>query len=271
MTDVSAGEVRDKGPVLLLSQRFCGLARGSGCLPRAHHLPGGPAVLHRPQGRRRRARARAHHRAVPGAMDRRADAVDQRASTCCGGSRTCSPPARPRRRARDRKFVPREGRVTGRTDIHDIGMAEIDGARAPIFVNTLFSCLATVSDTASFRPLWRPKFISALAPEDRCHLNGLAMDGARPAYVSAVSRSDVADGWRERRRTAASSSMWRAARSWRAASRCRTRRGSMTAGCGCSIPAPASSARSIARAARSRRWRSAPAMRAGSPSPAVTR
>ena len=26
------------------------------------------------------------------------------------------------------------------------------------------------------------------------------MDGARPAYVSAVSRSDVADGWRERRR-----------------------------------------------------------------------
>jgi hypothetical protein len=98
-----------------------------------------------------------------------------------------------------RKFVPREGRVTGRTDIHDIGMAEIDGVRAPVFVNTLFSCLATVSDRASFRPLWRPKFVSALAPEHRCHLNGLAMDGARPAYVSAVSRSDVADGWRERR------------------------------------------------------------------------
>ena len=57
-----------------------------------------------------------------------------------------------------------------------------------------------MSDKASFRPLWRPNFISALAPEDRCHLNGLAMDGARPAYVSAVSRSDVADGWRERRR-----------------------------------------------------------------------
>ena len=100
----------------------------------------------------------------------------------------------------DRKFVPREGRVTGRTDIHDIAIAEIDGAPRPIFVNTLFSCLATVSDTASFRPVWRPKFISALAPEDRCHLNGLAMDGKRPAYVSAVSSSDVADGWRERRR-----------------------------------------------------------------------
>ncbi|MDR6759216.1 uncharacterized protein (TIGR03032 family) [Mycoplana sp. BE70] len=99
----------------------------------------------------------------------------------------------------NRKFVPVEGRVVGRTDVHDIGLGEIDGARRPIFVNTLFNCLATVSDTASFRPLWRPKFISALAAEDRCHLNGLAMDGTQPAYVTAVSRSDVADGWRDRR------------------------------------------------------------------------
>lgn len=99
----------------------------------------------------------------------------------------------------NRKFVPVEGRVVGRTDVHDIGLGEIDGARRPIFVNTLFNCLATVSDTASFRPLWRPKFISALAAEDRCHLNGLAMDGTQPAYVTAVSRSDVVDGWRDRR------------------------------------------------------------------------
>ena len=96
--------------------------------------------------------------------------------------------------------MPREGRVTGRTDIHDIGIGEIDGVRAPVFVNTLFSCLATVSDEASFRPLWRPPVHQRAGAEDRCHLNGLAMDGARPAYVSAVSRSDVADGWRERRR-----------------------------------------------------------------------
>lgn len=66
-------------------------------------------------------------------------------------------------------------------------------------MSALYGCLATISDTASFRPLWQPKFLTALVPENRCHLNGLAMDGARPAYVSAVSRSDVADGWRERR------------------------------------------------------------------------
>lgn len=104
-------------------------------------------------------------------------------------------------RGADRRFAPREARVTGAIDVHDIGMGDVgDGRRAPIFVATGYNCLATISDTASFRPLWRPPFVSALVAEDRCHLNGLAMDGGRPAFVSAVSRSDVADGWRERRR-----------------------------------------------------------------------
>jgi uncharacterized protein (TIGR03032 family) len=101
-----------------------------------------------------------------------------------------------------RRFVPREARVTGRIDIHDMGFGRMEGMAAPglVFVNTAFSCLATTSETASFRRLWQPRFISALVPEDRCHLNGLAMEGERPAFVTAISRSDVADGWRERRR-----------------------------------------------------------------------
>lgn len=104
-------------------------------------------------------------------------------------------------RGADRRFVPREGRVTGAVDVHDIAVGDIgEGSRGPIFVATGFNCLATIDDDASFRALWRPPFISALAREDRCHLNGLAMDGDRPAYATAVSRSDVADGWRERRR-----------------------------------------------------------------------
>jgi uncharacterized protein (TIGR03032 family) len=51
----------------------------------------------------------------------------------------------------------------------------------------------------SFKPLWRPPFISRLAAEDRCHLNGMAMVDGEPVYVTAVSRSDVSDGWRDRR------------------------------------------------------------------------
>ena len=86
--------------------------------------------------------------------------------------------------------------MTGDVDAHDVGFAS-DG-RA-LFVNTKFSCLATVSDGHSFRPIWTPPFISRLAPEDRCHLNGLAVADGLPRYVTAVSRSDAADGWRDRR------------------------------------------------------------------------
>jgi len=93
----------------------------------------------------------------------------------------------------DRLYVPQLGYTTGDLDIHDIA---VDGGGRVIFVNTLFSCLATVSEHHSFVPLWRPPFVSKLAAEDRCHLNGLAIDDGRPRYVTAVSRTDVADGWR---------------------------------------------------------------------------
>jgi len=96
----------------------------------------------------------------------------------------------------DRLYVPQVAYTTGDLDIHDIG---VDKAGQPVFVNTLFSCLGTVSERYSFVPRWQPHFISRLAAEDRCHLNGLAMEEGEPRYVTAVSQSDVADGWREQR------------------------------------------------------------------------
>ena len=96
----------------------------------------------------------------------------------------------------DACYVPRTIHLTGELDAHDVAIAA-DGRI--LFVNTRFNCLATTSDTHSFTPVWRPPFISALVDEDRCHLNGLAMDGGRPAFVTAVSRSDTIDGWRDRR------------------------------------------------------------------------
>ncbi len=96
----------------------------------------------------------------------------------------------------DRVFVPRVAWTTGDLDIHDIA---VDADDRLIFVNTLFGCLATVSDDSSFVPLWRPPFVSKLAAEDSCHLNGLAMKDGQPAYATAVSKSDVGDGWRDRR------------------------------------------------------------------------
>ena len=97
----------------------------------------------------------------------------------------------------DRLYVPQFGYTTGDLDIHDLA---IDDQGKIIFVNTLFSCLATVSQQHSFIPLWQPPFISKLAAEDRCHLNGLAMENGHPRYVTVVAQTDVADGWRDRRR-----------------------------------------------------------------------
>jgi uncharacterized protein (TIGR03032 family) len=96
----------------------------------------------------------------------------------------------------DRLYVPRNAQTTGDIDVHELN---VDKAGRVIFVNTKFSCLATMSVTHGFRPLWKPPFISRLAAEDRCHLNGLAMEDGSPAYVTAVSRSDMINGWRDRR------------------------------------------------------------------------
>ena len=96
----------------------------------------------------------------------------------------------------DALYVPMEGRTTGDVDVHDVAVGA-DGK--PVFVVTRFNCLATLDDQASFRPIWTPPFIDRLAAEDRCHLNGLAMDNGAPAYASAVGRSNVAEGWRDQR------------------------------------------------------------------------
>jgi uncharacterized protein (TIGR03032 family) len=97
----------------------------------------------------------------------------------------------------DAVYVPRAGYTTGDIDVHDLA---VEGDGRVVFVATSFNCLATVSHRYSFRPLWRPPFVGKLAPQDRCHLNGLALLDGRAAYVTAVSQSDVADGWRDRRR-----------------------------------------------------------------------
>jgi uncharacterized protein (TIGR03032 family) len=96
----------------------------------------------------------------------------------------------------DRYYVPRAAHTTGELDIHDVAVL---GDGRIVFVNTLYSCLALLSPVYAFRQLWKPSFISRLAAEDRCHLNGLATRDGHPAWVTATSRSDVVDGWRKRR------------------------------------------------------------------------
>ena len=97
----------------------------------------------------------------------------------------------------DAVYVPKASHVTGDIDCHE--MAVDDDGRL-VFVNTLFNCLSYLSRDYSFHPAWKPDFVSGYVPEDRCHLNGIALHEGRPAYVTAVSNSDSSDGWRDKRK-----------------------------------------------------------------------
>ncbi len=93
----------------------------------------------------------------------------------------------------DACFLPRSCHVTGNIQIHEMAWGV---GNALWVVNTRFSCLCTLDGSARFAPKWRPPFVSALEPTDRCHLNGLGMVGGRPRYVTALGETDEPMGWR---------------------------------------------------------------------------
>ncbi|TRX60822.1 TIGR03032 family protein [Fulvivirga sp. M361] len=94
-------------------------------------------------------------------------------------------------------FIPRAVYYTGDVDIHDLEWVNNELWA----VNTRFSCIARISDQYSFESIWKPYFITSLAPEDRCHLNGMATEGGRLKFVSALGNTDQAEGWRTHRTT----------------------------------------------------------------------
>lgn len=95
----------------------------------------------------------------------------------------------------DLYLAPRQSFVTGDIAAHQLAWQ----GEELLVVNTRFSCLCTLSSNWSFVAGWRPRFITALAAEDRCHLNGLAMRSGKPAFLTALGVSDQAEGWRTNR------------------------------------------------------------------------
>ena len=96
-------------------------------------------------------------------------------------------------KASDALFVERATLSTGMINIHDIGW----GADGLWVVNSVFSCLCKLSPDYSFVTAWQPSFISELKPENRCHLNGMAMLNGYPRYATAFSESNNVEGWRD--------------------------------------------------------------------------
>lgn len=102
-------------------------------------------------------------------------------------------------------FLPRSSHVTGNVMIHEMAYGHsplacsgrgAGGERELWFVNTRFSCLATLDPESSFVPRWRPPFVTELEPSDRCHLNGLGMVNGKPKYVTALGETNAMGGWR---------------------------------------------------------------------------
>src|SRR4051794_28789667 len=92
----------------------------------------------------------------------------------------------------DACYLPRKAFVTGDVQIHEMAWVGPE----LWFVNTRFSCLCTLDGEHSFVPRWRPPFISGLAAEDRCHLNGLGVRDGQVRYVTALGQTDTLAGWR---------------------------------------------------------------------------
>ncbi len=101
-------------------------------------------------------------------------------------------------RRHDAVFLPRSVVYTGDIAIHEMGY-DADGVLW--FVNTKFSCLCTQDLDHSFAVRWTPGWITSLAGEDRCHLNGMAMIDGRPKYATALAQTDTPGGWREHKGT----------------------------------------------------------------------
>ena len=96
----------------------------------------------------------------------------------------------------DRLYVPAVSYTTGDVNAHELVLGA-DGQ--PIFVNTAFSCLAALAPGCSFAPTWQPTFITKLAGDDRCHLNGLALKDGIPTWATACGSSGEPSAWRNTR------------------------------------------------------------------------
>lgn len=97
----------------------------------------------------------------------------------------------------DACYLPRRIHVTGDIDIHEMAYDETGELW---LVNTRFCTLCTLDPSHSFTPRWRPHFVTALAPQDRCHLNGLCMVDGKPQYVTALGETDTPGGWRDNKK-----------------------------------------------------------------------
>lgn len=99
----------------------------------------------------------------------------------------------------DAVFMPRSCHLVGVSHTHDvIANVRFQGRHHDVlFANTQYSCVAAPDPHYSFLPVWRPGFISALAAQDRCHLNGICARDGELAYATVCGAGDTPHAWKD--------------------------------------------------------------------------
>lgn len=92
----------------------------------------------------------------------------------------------------DACYMPQNIHFTADIDIHEMEYTNNE----LYFINTKFSCLCIKDANSSFKPIWKPPFITFLQPTDKCHLNGFCTRDGEPRYVTALGETDEPLGWR---------------------------------------------------------------------------
>jgi uncharacterized protein (TIGR03032 family) len=93
----------------------------------------------------------------------------------------------------DAMFVPRMSFYTGDLDLHDMAFDK----QIVLAVNTRYSCISVIDGYFNFTPIWQPPFVTEFAPDDRCHLNGMAFHDSKVRYVTALGETNTPFGWRK--------------------------------------------------------------------------
>jgi uncharacterized protein (TIGR03032 family) len=90
-------------------------------------------------------------------------------------------------------YSPRVFYNTGNSDIHDLVFCK----SSLLAVNTSMSCISKISAEYSFKPIWKPDFITQLDLSDKCHLNSVAVcEKYGLLYASAFADTNTEKEWR---------------------------------------------------------------------------
>lgn len=93
----------------------------------------------------------------------------------------------------DSLYIPQVSYSTGDIGAHDVVFIRNE----PVVVSSRFSSVVKMSNNYNFNAIWKPPFISKTTPEDKCHLNGIALLDNELQFATALCETDRKAGWRD--------------------------------------------------------------------------